>query len=207
MCPSYNETYQQFVASDGNQVKDTRLGLVIQMLAQVYSQNIGANRADLQDLNQAIIQDYSTEIANPTNYDWFGTMVAANCTEWPSWADPNFNETAADSADEAAFEAAIEANTTDSDAPGTKRRSVSIRGRPVGGLLTSNEEPKVLEARANHRTAHAPALKADPRLSIGGRLGTIEDVPDAVKVDLKKLANIRPSGGKLDMSGKKAMEP
>ena len=209
MCPTWDDTYQAYIASDGNQVKDTRLGLIIQMLAQIYSQNVAANRPDLQDINSAITQDFSTEIANPTNYDWFGTMVAAGCTEWPPWADPNYNATAAEEAFEASIVSGNSSTTTDpanvSDY-GTKKRSISIRGRPAGGLPASNEEPKALQARADLRLSKAPALKADPKMSDAGRLGTIDDIPAAVQSDLKKLADIKPSNGKLGMSGRPAVQ-
>lgn len=209
MCPTWDPTYQAYIASTGNQVKDTRLGLIIQMLAQIYSQNVAANRPDLQDINSAITQDFSTEIANPTNYDWFGTMVAAGCDSWPPWADPNYNSTAAEEAFEASLTSGNSTNAIDpADATdfGNKRRSVSIRGRPAGGLPASNEVPKVLQARADLRLSKAPPLKPDPKMSDAGRLGTIDDIPAAVKTDLKKLANIQPSDGKLGMSGKPALQ-
>ena len=208
MCPTWDTTYQAYIASDGNQVKDTRLGLIIQMLAQIYSQDAAANRPDLQDINSAITQDFSTEIANPTNYDWFGTMVAAGCDSWPPWADPNYNATAAAEASEANLQSGNTTATNPADVSdyGTKRRSVSIRGRPAGGLDASNEEPKVLQARADLRSSNAPPLKPDPRMSDAGRLGTIDDIPNAAKADLNKLADIQPSKGKLGMSGRPAVE-
>ena len=184
-CPTWDNSYG-YLANSDSQVKDTRLGLVIQMLAQIYSLNVAANRPDLQDINAAITQDFSTEIANPTNYDWFGTMVAAGCDSYPDWANPDYNATAA-----------AEGVETSNGDRRVKGRSVSVRG---GG---ANEQPKVLESRAADGSHQPPPLaKHDPKMSIAGRLGTIDNLPANLTADLKKLANIRPSGGKLGMSGR-----
>lgn len=185
MCPTWDDSYG-YLANSGNQVKDTRLGLILQMLAQVYSQNVAANRPDLQDVNSAINQDFSTEIANPTNYDWFGTMVAAGCDSYPDWANPNYNATAAEEDFTASF--------------GNRRvkgRSISVRGG-------ANGQPRVLQVRAVDGSHQPPPLaKDDPKMSIAGRLGTIDDVPASLTTDLKNLAKIKPSTGKLGMSGLK----
>ena len=183
MCPTWDDSYG-YLANSVNQVKDTRLGLVLQMLAQIYSLNVAANRPDLQDINSAITQDFSTEIANPTNYDWFGTMVAAGCTEYPDWANPNYNATAVTQEIASSY--------------GNRR----VKGRSVSGRGGANGPPKVLQVRAADRSHQPPPLaKHDPKMSIAGRLGTIDNIPADLTTSLKNLAKIKPSKGKLGMSG------
>lgn len=212
MCPTWSNSYG-YSASPVHQVKDTKFGLMIQMLAQIYSQNAGARRTDQQDINDVIYEDFSTQAAHATNYQWFGTMMAANCTSWPDWADPNYNATAAAEAAAAGYDDPDYNGTAaaDLDDGGAKRRSVD--GRVPA---SSDGQARILQGRADDPSRPVPPhLKHDPQMSSGGSLGVINstDIPAALITDLNNLANIKPaesklgSVGKLGMSGKVASGP